>query len=270
MSNKTYQAAVENTGVSIVTESPWLLKLREIWILFRIQYAEVRDEWIWIVVMASMFPFTTLLFLKFFSPEQTPDVMIRIITGNMVFAVTIMGVNVMGQIIADQKKQGHFTYYASLPVSKLNFLFALFGRGFLTCIPSVVILALLGQWVYGLTFHYSVGMIPVFIVSLLACIGAGAMIGFLSPSPQVASLLAQTIMMFINFLTPVLVTMEMLPRLLQKTAYLFPTTYVAEAFRIMAQSGWNGVVARNMLILCGFILVSFYLLALRMDWRIEG
>ncbi|MCW3490598.1 ABC transporter permease [Dethiobacter alkaliphilus] len=270
MSNKEYSFATGNTKAVGASPAPWLLKLREIWILFRIQFAEVRDEWVWIVLMASMFPFTTLLFLKYFSPVQTPEVMVRIITGNMVFALTIMGVNVLGQVIAEQKKQGHFLYYAALPVSKLNFVFALFVRGLLTCIPSVVILAVLGQWIYGLTFVYSIGMIPVFLISLLACVGMGTMIGFLSPSPQLASLLAQSLMMVINFLTPVLVTVEMLPAVLQKTAYLFPTTYVAEAFRIIVTDGWTMDVARNMLILTGFIGICLYLLARKMDWRIDG
>jgi ABC-2 type transport system permease protein len=270
MSNKTYELATEMPEVMYPEPALWLQKLREVWILFRIQFAEVRNEWIWVVLMASMFPFSTLLFLKFFSPSQTSEVMIRIITGNMVFAVTIMGINVMGQVISQQKEQGHFTYYATLPIAKLNFIMALFVRGFLTCAPSVIILALLGQWVYGLSFHYSIGMIPVFVISLLACIGLGAIIGFLSPSQQLANMLCQTLLMFINFLTPVMVTMEMLPTVLQKVAFLFPTTYVAEAFRVIAVDGWTADVSRNILILLVYILVCFTVLARKIDWRVDG
>jgi hypothetical protein len=36
----------------------------ELTILFRIQFAIIRDSWAWVLLMASMFPFMTLLFLK--------------------------------------------------------------------------------------------------------------------------------------------------------------------------------------------------------------
>ncbi|MDW7683697.1 MAG: ABC transporter permease [Bacillota bacterium] len=271
MSNRTYGVSVNSVSGGVVS-LPRVFSglLREIWLLFRIQFAEVRDEWIWVVLMASMFPFSTLLFLKYFTPVQTPEVMVRIITGNMVFALTIMGINVMGQVLAEQKKQGHFIYYASLPVSKLNFILALFVRGLLTCVPSVIILALLGQWVYGLQFQYSLVMIPVFFISLLACIGLGAMIGFLSPSLQLANILCQTLLMFINFLTPVMVQIEMLPTLLQKTAWIFPTTYVAQAFRVVVVDGWTADVSRSMFVLSLFVVASLFILIKKIDWRIDS
>ncbi|HEX7065876.1 MAG TPA: hypothetical protein VF199_12475, partial [Bacillales bacterium] len=52
-------------------------KFVEIWILFRIQFAEIRNSWIWVIGLASMFPFTTLLFLKFYTVNPTPEMMMR-------------------------------------------------------------------------------------------------------------------------------------------------------------------------------------------------
>lgn len=47
MSNKVYELTV-NEGAYIATEAPGKLvrTLREIWLMFRIQFAEVRDEWV--------------------------------------------------------------------------------------------------------------------------------------------------------------------------------------------------------------------------------
>lgn len=245
-------------------------KLVEVWILFRIQFAEIREAWLWIFVMASMFPFTTLMFLKFYTVDPTPEMMMRIITGNMVFAIIVMGINSLAQEISWQKHQGHFVFYASLPISKLNFVFAVFLRGFMTSFPSVVILAVIGQLVYGIQFHYSFGVVPVLLLSVLACVGIGTALGFLSPNHQFTNMLAQTLLMVISFLSPVMVTMEMLPRVLQWIAYIFPTTYVAEAFRSLFLYGWSADVTKNVLFLIGYVIISFTIILKTVQWRVEN
>lgn len=244
-------------------------KLMEIWILFRIQFAEIRESWMWVIGLASMFPFTTLLFLKFYTVDPTPETMMRIITGNMVFAIIVMAINALAQDISWQKHQGHFVFYASLPIAKLNFVFAVFIRGFMTSFPSVVILAVIGQLVYGIHFHYSLGMIPVLLLAVLSCAGIGTAIGFVSPNHQFTNMLAQTLLMVISFLSPVMVTMDMLPKVLQWIAYIFPTTYVATAFRELFLNGWSADVTKNVLILLGYMILSFAVILKTVQWRVE-
>ncbi|HEU5139133.1 MAG TPA: ABC transporter permease [Bacillales bacterium] len=244
-------------------------KLVEIWILFRIQFAEIRDSWMWVIGLASMFPFTTLLFLKFYTVNPTPEMMMRMITGNMVFAIIVMGINALAQEISFQKHQGHFMFYASLPIAKLNFVIAVFIRGFMTSFPSVVILAVIGQLVYGIQFHYSLGMIPVLLLAVFSCAGIGTALGFISPNHQFTNMFAQTLLMVISFLSPVMVTMDMLPKVLQWVAYIFPTTYVAAAFRELFLSGWSPDVTRNVLILAGYVILSFFVILKTVQWRVE-
>lgn len=93
----------------------------ELTYLLRIQYAEVRETWMWVIVLASVFPFTTLLFMKFFLESPSEDAVMRIVSGNIIFPIIIMGINGLGNHIAWSRQQGHFTYYASLPISKINF-----------------------------------------------------------------------------------------------------------------------------------------------------
>jgi len=245
-------------------------RLREVWILLSIQFAEVREEWHWIVLMASLFPFTTLLFFRFFVPDPSAEMIQRMVTGNMVFALTIMGVNTMAQEIARQREKGHFTFYASLPISRLSFVLAIFARGFLTCLPSVLILGVLGQLVFGLAFTLNPGIVPVVLLSLLACTALGSIIGFVSPSPATASLMGQLLMMFISFLTPVMVTPEMLPAVLRWIGSIFPTTYIAEALRIVLFQGWTPQVTQNALLLTVYVAIGFYVVARRVDWRVEA
>lgn len=243
-------------------------KIAEWWILSRIQFSIVREAWAWIFIMACIFPLTTLMFLKFFTVNPTPELMTRIITGNMLFGLVIMGLNVMAQEISWQKHQGHFTYYSSLPIAKVNFIFANLLRGLIMSIPSFIILALIGQWVYDIQFHISWGIIPVLFLSVLSVVGLGVLLGFWSPNHQLTNMLSQALMMILGFMSPVMVEMSQLPSVLQWISYLFPTTYAAEAMRGVLSAGWTDTVALNVLILALYSLISIFIITKKVDWRV--
>lgn len=243
--------------------------LTELGILFKIQFSIIREQWAWVILMASMFPFTTMMFMNFFSVDPSPEEIVRIIAGNMIFGVIVMGLNSTGQDISWQKHQGHFTFYASLPISKINFVLAILLRGLMSTLPSVVILAALGQWVYGVQFHYSWGIIPVVLLSLFSVVGLGVLIGFWSPNHQLTNMLVQVLMMLISFLTPVMVDMNQLPDVLQWISYIFPTTYAATAMREILISGWTPALTTNMLVLLGFSIVTYFIITKSVNWRVK-
>ncbi|SDZ01064.1 ABC-2 type transport system permease protein [Evansella caseinilytica] len=242
----------------------------EAWILFRIQLSNIREQWALIFILASLFPFTTLMFLKFFTVNPTDEIMIRIITGNMLFALIIMGLNAMAQDIAWQKHQGHFTYYASLPIAKVNFVIANLIRGALMSFPSFFILMFIGQWIYDIKFHYSFALLPVMLLSIMSVVGFGVLLGFWSPNMQLTNMLVQALMMIVGFMTPVMVEMSQLPAVLQAFSYLLPTTYAAEALRELLTVGWTSSVATNTLILFVFTVVSYLLILKKIHWRMES
>ncbi|MFS1517345.1 ABC transporter permease [Bacillus sp. SCS-151] len=244
----------------------WLV---ECVILFRIQFSMIREQWIWVFILASLFPFSTLLFLKFFTVNPTDEMMIQIISGNMIFSIILTGFNMVAQELSWQKHLGHFTFYASLPIAKINFVLANLLRGLLSTMPSIIILAIIGQLVYGVQLQYSWGIIPVFFLSIFSIVGFGVFIGFWSPNPQLGNMLVQGLWIFLSFLTPVLMPIEQLPEVLQWISYIFPTTYIAEAFRTIFISGWDLSVSINLVILFGYSIFSFLLIMKKMDWRVN-
>lgn len=241
----------------------------ELIILFRIQFSIIRDQWVWVFLMASMFPFMTLMFMKFMTVNATPEMMIRIITGNMIFGVIVTGMSGMGQEISWQKHQGHFTFYASLPIYKMNFVLANLMRGLLSNLPSVIILAVIGQWVYGIRFHYSWELIPVLLVAVFSIVGIGVCIGFLSPNHQLTNMITQVLMMVVTFLTPVLVDIHQLPKVLQWFSYIFPSTYAADALQIMLKTGWDATVMKDMLFMLGFCTLTYIIINKSVHWRVD-
>ncbi|AZN41027.1 ABC transporter permease [Paenibacillus albus] len=241
----------------------------ELSILFRIQFAIIRDTWVWVVLMATMFPLTTLLFMRFFIENPTKEAMIQIIAGNMIFGLLVMGLNAMAQEISWQKHDGHFTFYASLPIAKLNFVIAILLRGLMSTVPSFVLLALFGQWMYDIQFHFSWALPLVAILALASVVGIGVCMGFWSPNHQLTNMLAQALMMLITFLSPVMVSIDQLPLPIQWISYLLPTTYAAEALRGSMLIGWTHDVMINCIVLLGFAVVSISATLKLANWRIS-
>jgi len=241
----------------------------ELMYLLRIQYAEVRETWMWVIGLASIFPFTTLLFMKFFLESPSPDVVMRIVSGNIVFPIIIMGINGLGNHIAWSKQQGQFTFYASLPISKINFLLAFMIRGFLMSLPSVIIMSIVGHFVFHIQIQLTFGLIPMVLLSVAAPAGFGILIGFLSKNQDLTGMITNLLMVFLNFLTPVMIDIKQLPSALQTVSYLFPTTYAADGLRQLLQGTWTTSVTIDMLALILFTSLTFWIVVRKMDWRLE-
>jgi ABC-2 type transport system permease protein len=193
----------------------------------------------------------------------------RIVSGNIIFPIIIMGINGLGNHIAWSRHQGHFTYYASLPISKINFLFSFMIRGFLMTFPSVVIMTIVGQTVFHVHVHLSFALVPMVLLSVTGSAGLGTLIGFLSPNQDLANMLTNLLMVFLNFLTPVMIDIHQLPAALQAISYAFPTTYAADGLSLLFRGSWTYRVSLDLLALAGFTLATLWVVAAKMDWRLE-
>ncbi|MBA4536821.1 ABC transporter permease [Bacillus aquiflavi] len=239
----------------------------DFYILARIQWGIIRDTWYLIVFMASMFPLAALFFLKVFNQDASIETITRIIVGNIVFAIVLMGLTSVAQDISHEKNQGHFIYYASLPISKITFILSVLLKGVLSAIPSILILTVIGQYMYGITFKFHIGLIPIILFGILSCVGVGVLIGFWAKTPQVAAICGQVAMMFITFMSPVMVEITSLPLLIQYISYLLPTTYLSEALRSLFQGEWSVTVTQDLVVLILFSLFSILLIIKFIKWR---
>ncbi|SEC43189.1 ABC transporter permease [Paenibacillus sp. GP183] len=238
-------------------------------ILFRIQFAIVKDSWAWVLLMATLFPLSTILFMRFYTVNPSDEMIVQIIAGNLIFGVIVMGMNGIGQEISWQKHQDHFTFYASLPISKNNFVLANMLRGLMNTLPSLFILGVLGQWIYGVRLHYSPGLPIVILLCLFSVVGIGVILGFWSPNHQLTNMLCQALMMFVSFLSPIMVEMNQLPVPLQWISYAFPTTYAADAMRKVLTVGWTEDVMLDCAVMLVFSLISLFIVNRIVSWRLD-
>lgn len=266
MNTKTYTYKMSNPE-DIKSSNRLVKHLIDYYILARIQWGIIRDTWHLIVFMASMFPLASLFFLKVFNEDPSIEVITRIIVGNIVFAIVLMGLTSVAQDISHEKNQGHFVYYASLPISKITFVLSVLLKGVLSAIPSIIILAFIGQLMYGVTLQFHIGLLPVILFGILSCVGIGVLIGFSSPTPQVAAICGQVAMMFITFMSPVMVEIKSLPIVIQYISYVLPTTYLTEALRLLFQGAWSVSVIKDLLVLLVFSMISIVLIIKFIKWR---
>ncbi|WP_369593968.1 ABC transporter permease [Lysinibacillus pakistanensis] len=241
----------------------------ELFILFRIQIAIVRHQLWWIIAMSAIFPMVTLIFLNFLLGDSNQDQLARLIIGNMVFSILLMGMNILGQDISYQKFGGYFTYYSSLPIRKVNFILSLLFYGILTSLPSFIIVFILGQRLYGVSLHFEWLLLPVALLAIFSVVGIGVLMGFLSPNPQFTNIVAQFLLMFVTFLTPVMIKITDLPIILQWISYVLPTTYVANILHEMLTVGWTASLLKEVFILIIFSCISYLLISKKIHWRLQ-
>ena len=201
--------------------------------------------------------------------DPSKETITRVITGTMVFPIILMGMNTYAIELSLAKHSGHFVFYSSLPISKANFVFSKLISGFLMTLPSVIIMTIVGQLVFGVTLHFSPIVLPIMALCIGCCVGFGMLLGLLSPNHQLTNLGSQSFMMLVSFLTPIMVPIEQLPKVLQYVSYGIPTTYVAESFHTLFTTGRESSVGINIIILTGFFILFIVLVLWKMDWRVE-
>jgi ABC-2 type transport system permease protein len=165
------------------------------------------------------------------------------------------------------KQIQEYDYWVALPLPKLALVFAIVTVALFFALPGLVSIYILGCLLFGLPFTNVLVLIPLIPLSILPLAGLGALIGTCAPSGQVASMWSNFLIVFIGFLSPMMIPPEALPLPFQIISRFVPTTYVADAFRaiIAGKLGTNFVF--DIIFLVVFAILFLSLAYIRVDWR---
>lgn len=239
--------------------------LRDFFWLLRAELFVLREEWFWYLLQASFVSLSYLAFLWFLIGPQAPSAAENLIVGSLVMSLSFAGMLSLGQHIGYLKELQAFDYYAALPLSKGAFIAALTTRGMLLSLPATLLIGFLAVVFFHVPFT---GLsVLILFLSAYAMAGFGALIGFYSPTAQVASLLTQILQTLIIFFAPVYYPPSVLPEGLRLLAYLWPTTHAALALKGSLGGELNPSSLVSLFVLVLFCLVSLVLIPLRLDWR---
>lgn len=234
-----------------------------VWLLFG-EILTLRLEWFWYLVQVSFGPLAYMMFLWFLLRPEDQNVLAYILSGSLVTSLCTGAMLSLGQHIGWLKDLNAYEYYAALPLSKSSFVFALATRGVVLALPSTVIVLGFGRLVFGLAIDVAIA--PVLLLCAYSLSGLGAVIGFYSPTAEAASMGTQVLSTILVFFAPVFLPLEHLPKILQRTSLVLPTTYAASAVRSVMGTG-RGFPWRDIAVLAACTLVSLVLIPRKLDWR---
>ena len=241
-------------------------RIREFGWLLRQELYLLRLRWFWYVVMVSFTPLLMMAFLwMLVGPE--PDRLLYVITGSVAQGLCSAAMLSLGQDIGTMKDAGTFEYYASLPISKLNFILAVATRAVILALPSSLVLLAAGSLFFRLPARPSPVVALVLISAGYSLAGLGAFVGFFSPEGRVAGWATQLVHPVLVFLAPVYLPPESLPPVLRFTSRFFPTTYVASTLRASLLGQVTAATWKELAGLAGWTVLSLWIASTRLSWR---
>lgn len=244
-----------------------LKPLKDLMLLFKGHLIEFREDWVWYLTFMSFSSVMFLVFLWLSVGRANPASALYIITGSLTQTLTSSGMLALGQQIGFMKNTSIFDHFAALPISKAAFIAAMVSKSLLFSLPSLVFSLAFASLILKIKICLSASLLLATILGGYSLVGIGAVVGFYSRTERAAILATQYLSPVITFLAPVFMPKEALPRFLQFTSAILPTTYVASAFRGALSGQPIAAVFRELGVLALWIAGSMILVFPKLDWR---
>lgn len=223
----------------------------------------LRVNWYWYIVQVSFVPLSFLFFLNFLWPQS--DASFYAITGSLVMTMSMSAMLSLGQHVGALKNQDAYEHYAALPISVRVFALAIATRGVILSLPALSIVGFVSSTALG--FSLTPLSVLILLLGAYAMSGLGTIIGFWSPKGNTASLVTQIAQNLIILFAPVYFPIDRLPKFLQVTSALLPTTYAASGLRAAMQGAPLTEFLTEVLVLLGFAVISLVVVPLGIHWR---
>lgn len=169
--------------------------------------------------------------LGFLFADITPEQALFISTGSSVFPLLLIGFVVVPQEVAQQKLEGSYEYFFTLPVSRISTFLATATVWIVIGLPSIVVALAAADLRYDLGLSVSPWAFP----SALLVIAVGCSIGFSMahaiPNPRVTNVISQVLVLVIFMFSPVNFPPERLPHWLSWAHEWLPAGHSATLMR---------------------------------------
>ena len=236
-------------------------------ILTRIMLSEYRTTWFYHVFFGTLMPIGLIFFFKTINGVMPTDKAIFLLGGNMAISLAYGPTQQMIVKMGWARETREFDYWAMLPIPKLALLLAMVSVYLVFAMPGILCSYIFGSWMFGLQPTGSLILILLIPLSALSLTGFGALLGMYARTGQTGIVYAQGLIGFVTFLSPMLIPLEAMPKVLQWIAIVVPTTYVADAFRLVLAGNTGPRLLYDMLILTVLIVVFLLIVHRKLDWR---
>jgi ABC-2 type transport system permease protein len=218
--------------------------------------------------MSLLLPVGIVFFLKLVGDVKSTTQAIFLLGGNMTTSIAFGPTSFLITKMGWAKQFREFDYWIALPLAKFTLVFAIITVSLLFALPSLVGVYVIGCLLFGLPlFAHSLLFIPLIPLSMLPLAGLGTLIGCCAQNGQMASTLSNIVIVFVGFLSPMMIPTAVLPLPLQIISRFVPTTYAADAFRAVLSNQVDLHFGFDVLILIFFSVLLLTLSYALLDWR---
>lgn len=167
-----------------------------------------------------------------------------IVAGCAILVVAFVALNLLAQRLGALKASTALDYYAALPISPAAVVLGTAASYAAFAGPGVIVTAVVGGLVYGLSLASLWVVIPAAVTAALALSGVGALLGLLLPRPELATIAGQLGMTVVLFLG--IIPVGHLPDVVRGLRLAVPGMLSVDAVvdAIRPRTDWADVIAR--------------------------
>lgn len=265
---------VENSSLSLMVSPPCLaqryslkIALRQYFRLILVLLTEYRTTWFYHVFFGTVLPLGLIFFFKMVEGNIEKSQAIFLLGGDLTTSIAYGPTTMLITRLGWGRQNREFTYWAALPIPKSILILAMVSIYLLFAIPGLVVSYLLGCLMLGLPLTQGVLLIILVPLGALSLTGFGAFLGVYASSGEVANAYGNALMGFVTFLSPMLIPLDAMPLPLQFVARFVPTTYVADAFRMVLAGSLGVNVFYDIILLFCFTAAFLLVVHRKLDWR---
>jgi ABC-2 type transport system permease protein len=220
------------------------------------------------ILFSMVIPFGIILMISLMSSETTKEMGIICISGNIITSISNLCISSLAQSLIGMRSQNGFEHLATLPIYRLSPLIGRFVSSALGTIPSLILMPMIGMWLFKVRFSMSIWLVIVIIISMITMTGIGAIIGTCIDNYEKSYTVSMILMFFVMFGTPVYYSMDALPYVIRIFQRLLPFSYSLEAMRqLMFTPTLNRMVIMDLIALIFFMIIVLGFTAKFFTWR---
>lgn len=183
-------------------------------------------------------------------------------TGATVFPMMTLGLNMLPQVVAQQKLEGTYEYVFGLPVPRMAMYFAGLTVWSVIGLPSAAVALVVAAWRYDIDLSVSPFVVPAAFLVISVASAIGYAIGHGIPNPRTTNVITQVMIFVVILFSPVSFPAERLPGWLQAVHTWLPPEHSANVMRGTLTDGLvDGGLLKSFAVLVAWAIASWALTA---------
>ena len=207
--------------------------MRKFWsdglVILEIEMLKARSWWPFYAMSVVVFPIGMLYFAKWLIPAGAEGLVgTRLMTGSLVFALGLMTVNNLAQVMLNERFNNTLKLVITSPVHPLSYASGVVAFSLLQgMLTGGAVLSFAP--VVGIDIHLNWWLVPILALTSLSLTGIGLIIATWVPSAEVGNVLANMAGIMVTMLSPVYFPIERLPHWLRWVVRFSPYTHAGAA-----------------------------------------